>query len=138
MEYTLRKIKSRDIGKVCKIISKIGIQEIVDNLNMKKIISDVGNEEDTEDTEDAKDAKEKQALLVGVQVALACGDIVLKNIDRCIGDVLDYLEDLSGIDKNIIDDDPALMMSMIMDYFKKEEFKDFFKVVSKFISKKTI
>lgn len=135
MEYTLRKIKSRDIGKVCKIISKIGIQEIVDNLNMEKIISDVGNEEDTKD---AKDAKEKQALLVGVRVSLACGDIVLKNIDHCIGDVLDYLEDLSGIDKNIIDDDPALMMSMIMDYFKKEEFKDFFKVVSKFISKQTI
>lgn len=129
MEYTLRKIKSRDIGKVCKIISNIGIQEIADNLKMNKIINDVGNDEET---------KEKQELQVGVRVALACGDVVLKNIDRCIEDVLDYLEDLSGIDKNIIDDDPALMMSMIMDYFKKEEFKDFFKVVSKFISKKTI
>lgn len=129
MEYTLRKIKSRDIGKVCKIISNIGIQEIADNLKMNKIINDVGNDEET---------KEKQELQVGVRVALACGDVVLKNIDRCIEDVLDYLEDLSGIDKNIIDDDPALMMSMIMDYFKKEEFKDFFKVVSKFISKQTI
>lgn len=132
MKYTLRKIKSRDIGKVCKIISNIGIQEIVDNLNTDKIINDVGNGKDNEG------AKEKQALEVGIRIALACGDTVLKNIDRCINDVLDYLEDLSGIPKDKIDDDPAMMMEMVMDYFNKEEFKDFSKVVSKLVNKKTL
>ena len=129
MEYTLRKIKSRDLGKVCRIISKIGIQEIVDNFDMSKIVGDFN----------AKDMKdEKNAAQVGIRVAAACGDTVMKNLDRCMDDVLEYLEDLSGIDKDVIDEDPAMMVGMIMDYFKKEEFRDFFKVVSKYVNKMTI
>lgn len=126
MEYTLRKIKSTDLGKVCRILSKIGIREIVDSIDMKEIIGDADVE------------NEETAAQVGISVAAACGDVVLRNIDKCIDDIIDYLEDLSGIDKETINDDPAMMMEMVIDYFKKEEFKDFSRVVSKFISKKTI
>lgn len=126
MDYQLRKIKSTDLGKVCKILSKIGIKEIVDgvnNVNIPKLKEGV-------------EPNEEEAVNAGIQVAAACGDVVLRNMDKCIDEILDYLEDLSGIEKEIINDDPVMMMEMVIDYFKKEEFKDFSRVVSKFMRKK--
>lgn len=126
MDYQLRKIKSTDLGKVCKILSKIGIKEIVDgvnNVNIPKLKEGV-------------EPNEEQAVNAGVQVAAACGDVILRNMDKCIDEILDYLEELSGIEKEIINDDPVMMMEMVIDYFKKEEFKDFSRVVSKFMRKK--
>lgn len=126
MDYQLRKIKSTDLGKVCKILSKIGIKEIADgisNANIPKLKEGVEPNED-------------QAVNAGIQVAAACGDVVLRNMDKCIDEILDYLVELSGIEKEIINDDPVMMMEMVIDYFKKEEFKDFSRVVSKFMRKK--
>lgn len=126
MDYQLRKIKSTDLGKVCKILSKIGIKEIangISNANIPKLKEGV-------------EPNEEQTVNAGIQVAAACGDVVLRNMDKCIDEILDYLEDLSGIEKETINDDPVMMMEMVIDYFKKEEFKDFSRVVSKFMRKK--
>lgn len=126
MDYKLRKIKSADLGKVCKILSRIGIKEIADgirNTNIPKLKEGV-------------EPNEEQVVNAGIQVAAACGDVVLRNMDKCIDEILDYLEDLSGIEKEIINDNPVMMMEMVIDYFKKEEFKDFSRVVSKFMRKK--
>lgn len=126
MDYQLRKIKSIDLGKVCKILSKIGIKEIADGINNANIPK----------LKEGVEPNEEEAVNAGIQVAAACGDVVLRNMDKCIDEILDYLEDLSGIEKEIINDDPVMMMEMVIDYFKKEEFKDFSRVVSKFMHKK--
>lgn len=126
--FTLRKIKSRDLGKVCKILSKIGINKMADEFGKEKIMMLM-------EGLSVDEKKEDIAAFLGMDVALNCVNIILANIDNCMDDVLEYLSDMSGLDKDAIDDDPSLMIEMLYAYINKEEFKDFYKVVLKLMDK---
>lgn len=126
-KFELRKIKGTDLGKVCKIVSKIGINKIADEFGKDKIKDIMANFSAEESNNDI-------AAAVGIDVALNCANIILANIENVIDDVLDYLSDLSGLDKDVINDDPAMMMDMIFEFVKKDEFNDFYQVVLKFIN----
>lgn len=126
-KFKLRKIKGTDLGKVCKIVSKIGINKIADEFGKDKIKDIMANFSVEESSNDI-------AAAVGIDVALNCVNIILANIENVIDDVLDYLSDLSGLDKDVINDDPAMMMDMIFEFVRKEEFNDFYQVVLKFIN----
>lgn len=58
--------------------------------------------------------------------------IVLENIPKCKTEIYVFLSGLSGMTKEEIADlDMVVFAEMIVDVFKKDQFKDFFKVVSK-------
>ena len=119
--YELRDLQSKDIFPTVKIISKIGINEFKQCFSSDDIKALVG--EDKVDVE-----------AIGLSVFLDVANVVLSHIPSCEEDIYLLLSGLSGMSKKEIAELPLLTFTeMIIDVVKKDEFKDFIKVVSKFL-----
>ena len=69
---------------------------------------------------------------VGVSVAFEIAGVILGNYERCQNDVFSFLASLSGMDIKQIESLPLdTFTEMVIDVVKKEDFKNFMKVVSK-------
>ena len=67
-----------------------------------------------------------------MSVAFEIAGVILGNYERCQNDVFSFLASLSGMDIKQIESLPLdTFTEMVFDVVKKEEFKDFMKVVSK-------
>lgn len=118
--YEFRKLCTKDLFPMMKILSKIGISEFKRCFELDSIQSGVKTDLGT----------------VGVGVMLDAADVLLKNIGSCEKEIYGFLADLSGINsKDIPQLDVAVFAEMIIELVTKEEFKDFFTVVSKLIHK---
>lgn len=127
MKYELRTFKSEDMFVMFNILSKIGFKELKNLLDieqMKEIVNATTNDDEVNMNE--------QMTIVGMNVLFEFTSIILSNIERCKDDIYLLLANLSGMTtKEIADLDMVTFTEMIIDVFKKDEFKDFFKVVSK-------
>ena len=128
--YELRNLTSDDIFPMFQIISKIGIREFkscFDSPEVKEAIkkSAGGNEEIDLNS-------------IGLAVVIDIAGIIMANVPKAKDDIYLLLSQLSGMTKKDI---AALPMStfaqMIIDVVKKDEFKDFFQVVSKLFKQET-
>lgn len=117
----LRDLQSKDIFPMSRIISKIGIKEFkscFESEDVQKMISS--------GSDDA--AVEKIGLSIMVDIA----GVVLSNVSLAEHDIYSLLADLSGkTEKEIEELDMVVFAEMIIDVVKKDQFKDFIKVVSK-------
>ena len=120
-KYTLRSLQSKDVFPMFKIISKIGIKEFKDcfaSADVQKLISGKGKEADVK--------------AVGAAVMLEMASVVISHVAECEQDIYLFLSNLSGMSKKELEElDMVTFFEMIVDVFKKEEFKDFIGVVSK-------
>lgn len=125
-KFEFRKLNSKDIFPMARIITKIGFKEFKECLtsaDISKLASDL-------------DGENKDALTasVGLSIMLDVGGVVLSNIDKCEKEVYDFLASVSGIS---VKDLEAMGLvdfaEMIAEFFKKDELKDFFKVVFKLL-----
>lgn len=118
--YTFRKLNATDTFLMFKVLSKIGINDIADGINadsMKKLI---------------KDHKDGDATNVGIAVATGMVNVLLTNLPKCENEIYQLLSNTSNMTVDEIQQmDFAAFMEMVIDFVKKEEFKDFFKVVSR-------
>lgn len=120
-KYALRKLEAKDIAPMASILSKIGIKEI----------KGCFNPEDIQKLTDGKNAEEAIAA-VGVAVMIDIVGVILGNYEKCQNDIFRFLSSLSGMDIKQIESLPLdTFTEMVIDVVKKEEFKDFIKVVSK-------
>ena len=137
--YTLRALCAEDIFPVMTIIRKIGIKEFKDCFNeetLEKIIDVFINGANVENKEGETNNSEDNTLVaVGLSIlpsVLDIADILLTNIPKCEADFYKFLASISNLSveeikkMNMVD-----FFEMIVDVVKKEEFKDFIKVVSK-------
>lgn len=121
--YTLKKLGSGNLFTFCTILSKIGFKEIKQIVEPEKIKALVAK-----DTEGSEINIEK----VGFDIAIDIATIIVANMENCKDSIYNLLSDLSGMTKQELDSlDIGIFVEMIFDVFRKEEFKDFFKVVSK-------
>ncbi len=122
-KYELRKLSTKDLFPMLKILSKIGIGEFrkcIESEKIKKAVA--GGDIDFSS--------------IGVGVMLEVTDIILKNIGYCEKEIYSFLADLSGMNqKNIPELEMAVFIGMITELVLKEEFKDFFTAVLKLIHK---
>ena len=121
--YELRSLTADDIFPMFQIISKIGIKEFkscFEAPDVKKAIGKIAVGEDTTDLN-----------AVGLAVALDMATILVANLPKAKDDIYQLLAQLSGKSKKDIASLPmATFMQMIVDVVRKEEFADFFQVVS--------
>ena len=122
--YELRSLTAEDIFPMFQIISKIGIKEFkscFEAPEVKKAIGSIaGGEENTD------------LNAVGLAVALDMATILVTNLPKAKDDIYQLLAQLSGKGKKDIAALPlATFTQMIIDVVRKEEFADFFQVVSK-------
>jgi len=125
MSYELRKLTSKDIFPMVKLISKFGINEFkkcFDPANVKGLLNEKGeiNGEITD--------------YVGMSIAFDIAAIVMSNLGKCEDEIYDFLSSLSNLKRKQIEElSPAEFAQMIIDIIQKDEFKDFFGVVSKLL-----
>ena len=125
--YTLRKLEAKDIAPMASILSKIGLKEVKNCFSPDDMKAIAGG-----------DGSIEAVGAVGVSVAFEIAGVILSNYERCQNDVFSFLASLSGMDKKQIESLPLdTFTEMVIDVVKKEDFKDFMKVVSKLFKQVT-
>jgi hypothetical protein len=127
--YTFRTLSSPDVFPMFKIISKIGLNEFTtcfEKDGIKNFISNImGKTEDNEDVE-------TNVEMLGISVALEVANVIFGNLPKCESDIYQLLSQTSNLSIDEIKGlDFATFTGMVIDFIKKEEFKDFIGVVSK-------
>jgi hypothetical protein len=124
--YTFRILQSKDVFLISKIIGKIGVNEFTacfEKDGIKNMIASVTGE-----------AKEEAdfASVVGISVILEIANVILGNLPKCEKEIFQMLSSVTGMSVEEVEGlDMVVFVEMVVDFIKKEEFKDFIKVVSK-------
>lgn len=125
-KYTFRKLNSTDMFLMFRIISKIGINEFAECLEKDSVKQMIGK------FSGGKTTADNAATIVGISVMLEIANVILGNLPKCESEIYQMLVNTSNLS---IDEIKALDMStfaeMVIDFIKKDEFKDFIKVVLK-------
>lgn len=117
----LRKLEAKDIAPMVSILSKIGLKEIKECFNPA----------DLQELASGKNAEEA-ATAVGLTVFTDLAGVIFGNYEKCQDDIFRFLASLSGKSKEEIAKlSLDTFFELLIEVIKKEEFKDFFKVVSK-------
>ncbi|MBO5163244.1 MAG: hypothetical protein J6B75_02200 [Ruminococcus sp.] len=129
--YKFRKLLSKDVFLMTKIISKIGINNFSECLEKDSVksaikkIADKGEEEKDNDN---------AFTLIGITVSMEIADVVFSNLDKCQNDIYKLLSQTSNVKFSEFENmDAVVFLEMVVDFIKKEEFKDFFRVASKLL-----
>ena len=136
--YSFRKLNSTDIFPMVSIINKIGVAELkglLDKNSMNALVKSFMTPEN-EENKDKKEKKDSSEIImqVGISIAFDIATIILKNLPKCETEIFDMLANVSDLTvKQIKNLDMNVFFEMIIDFLKKDEFKDFLKVVSKFL-----
>lgn len=119
--YELRALCADDIFPVLTILKKVGIKEFKSCIESPEVKAAISQEKvDVE--------------AVGITVVFDIATIIVGNLPSCKDDIYAFLSSLSGLSKEEIAGLPMLTFTeMIVDVIKKDEFKGFMKVVSKFL-----
>lgn len=117
--YTFRKLNATDVMPMCRILSKVGIKELgacFQSDEVKALISDKSNSADT----------------VGIQVVLDIAGTILERLPDCEKEIFSLLASVGGM---TVDDVRALDLptfaEMVIDFVKKDDFRDFIGVASR-------
>ena len=121
--YTFKQLDATDVAPMCAVIGKVGIDKFTKCFESSEDLLKIFR--------DKTKAKDAITNLAGMKIALDIGNIVISNYPACEAELFVLLAKVS--DKTV-DEIKAfsfpVYMKMIVDFFKKEEFKDFFKVAS--------
>ncbi len=129
--YTFRQLGAPDIFLMAKIISKIGINEFkacFEGEGIKGLISNAYAEEKAKG-----ESTDSNIISVGAGVFLEVANVILGNLDKCEADIYQMLAQTSNLSVKEIKapGNAAMFLEMVIDFVKKDEFKDFIKVVSR-------
>ena len=141
--YELHRLNAEHIMPMVSIIRKIGItkiKNIIPEDALKDAISmfvdGAKNVVSTENEEEIKNYKDATLAEIGVRILPTAFDVlelILESLEKVEADVFNFLSSISDLQP---DDVRHLALpdfaEMILDVLHKEEFKDFYKVVSKF------
>lgn len=124
--YEFRKLKATDVFTMTRILSKIGLtkfKECFKSEDVQKLINDTKEDEN-------------RTVLVGTEIVLEIVQVILESLDKCEEDIYKLLADVSNLTIDEIKAlDVVIFFEMLQDFFKKEEFLDFFKAASKLLQK---
>ena len=117
--YEFRKLTSKDIFPMTKLINKIGVSRFKDAFQSDGI-------------QKAISGGEKNLEAIGINIAFEIAGIVLEAIPNCEDDIFKMLESVSNLNRKELEKmGMGTFFEMIVDFIQKPEFKDFMKVVSK-------
>lgn len=126
--YTFRRLSTVDVFPMFKIISAIGINEFMACLesdSLKNVVNMLTSKEDADDMDNI-------IAMGAVAGILEITNVILGNIGKCESDIYQLLSQTSNMSVAQIKKlDMVIFFEMIIDFIKKEEFRDFIKVVSK-------
>lgn len=121
--YTLRKLETADVFPMFKLLNKIGFKELKENEGLKKVMfMFMGGT--------ANGKVDVNAL--GMDIFFEAAAVICEFIPKAETEMYTLLASVARVKPDDIKkQSPAVTFEMIVDFCKKEEFKDFFLVVSK-------
>lgn len=123
--YSFRELCATDIAPMCAIIGKIGINNFTKCFKSDELL----------DLVDKNKGVKNLTNLAGMTIAFEMANTIISNIPNCEKEIFDLLASVSGLKVSEIKAfGLTTFTEMIIDFVKKEEFKDFFRVVSKLFS----
>ena len=126
--YTLRTLTADDIFPMFGIVSKIGIREI------KNCFSPATTRAMLDSLKGDDGDRDQTINAVGVMIGMDVLSVIMERLPACRDDLYQLLSQLSGMSKKEIGALPMpTFAEMIIAVIRKEEFKDFFEVVSKLL-----
>lgn len=125
ISYTFRRLNSKDTFLMFKILGKIGINEFTECLgkdNVKQMIASVTGGKKTENA----------TAIVGFSVILEIANVIIGNLPKAENEIYQMLSQTSNLTVEQVQElDFITFTEMVIDFIKKEEFKDFIGVVSR-------
>ena len=133
--FELRELKSSDIFPMFKIMGKIGFKDLKDRLTPDKVkeLTSMFKQDETADADQKESVDtDEQMMFIGFNVIFEVVEIIMGNLPSCEQEIYSLLAGLSGMKVKEVANLPlATFTEMIVEVLKKEEFKDFFKAVSR-------
>lgn len=129
--FELRELQSKDIFPMFKIMGKIGFKDLKEKMtpeNTKEIMKlFTANQEEGQEIN-----QDEMISYVGFNVVTEIAESIIGNLPSCEQDIYTLLGNLSGMKAKDVANLPMVTFAeMIIAVIQKEEFKDFFKVVSR-------
>ena len=125
-KWKFRELKGKDIFLMLPVLKKIGINNIKKCINgdiVKGIVA----------TNKGKDY-EKQIEEATFGAMLEFGQVLIEGLDNCENEIFNLLEKTSNLSRGEIENLSMVELpTMIIDFVKKDEFKDFLKVAQSYI-----
>ena len=129
--YTFRPLQGEDTFLMLKIIKAIGIKEFkacFENGGIQEMIAQLTSGEQKDDEQD----NDSGIVKAGIAVFLDIADVIIGNLPKCENEIFQMLSNTSNMsEKAIRKMGFADFFGMVIDFIKKEEFRDFIKVVSR-------
>lgn len=126
--YTFRTLSAGDVFPMATLISKIGINKFAACLESENVLAAIKSLTSEEQQSDSG------AMIAAGSVILEIVNVVFSNLEDCRTDIYRMLESTSNLSAEEISElSMPVFFEMIIEFVKKEEFKDFFKVVSKLL-----
>lgn len=126
--YTFRRLGATDIFPMCSIISKVGISEFSACFEKESVRKAMMSAKDSDASDD------ENATIVGLSIILEIANVIISGLPKCENEIYTLLSNVTEMSVEEIQEmGMAEFFEMIMSFITKEEFKDFFKVVSKFV-----
>ena len=123
--YTFRKLEAGDVFPMFRILGKIGINEFAECFGkdtVQKVLSAASKDGGMKDF----------TQMMGISITLEMVNIILNNLSNCEHEIYQLLAKTSNLTPEEIKGlDFSTFTEMVIDFVKKDEFKDFIKVVSK-------
>ena len=128
--YTFRTLGGEDVFLMFRIIGKIGVKEFsacFEHDGIKHLVAATMGEKMTE-----QDGGEASASVTYITVVLEVADVIFRNLPKCETEIFQMLSQTSDLSVAQVKKlNLAQFTEMVIDFIKKEEFKDFIKVVSR-------
>ena len=127
--YTFRTLGGEDVFLMFRIIGKIGVKEFnacFENDGIKHLVASMMGEK----MANADD--ETSVSVTYISVVLELADVIFRNLPKCENEVFQMLSQTSDLTVAQVKKlTLAQFTEMVIDFIKKDEFRDFIKVVSK-------
>ena len=120
MAIEFKQLKSSDMFIMFKIINKVGLNEIKNQLEPKTI------EKLVDSFKGKGKAKDKDSLMysVGLSVSIEMVNVIIGNLPKCEDDIYTLLSRVSGKSKKEISElDMVTFTEYIVEFVKKDEFR---------------
>ena len=132
-KYEFRKLNSRDLFMIIKLVKKIGLDnfsKVLEKGNIKEIVDKfTGKDTKTTTTKTSKKAKNKETeyYQVGLAIGLEAGQVVIERLDECEDEIFEILSKTSNLEMKDLEEMPIdEFIEMIFDFVKLEDFQKLF------------
>ena len=121
--YVFRTLEATDVFLMFKILGKIGLNEFAESFGKESVQKMLTNL--------TADGAANMARNAGIGITLEVANVILGNLPRCEQEIFQMLSNTSNLSvEQVKKMDFPTFTAMVIDFIKKDEFKDFIKVVS--------